>query len=229
LGVQPDLWQRDLLRSPARQALVLCARQTGKSLTAALLALHAAVYRPGSLVLILCPSIRQSAELLRTVRDLFARVDEPPAVIAEGVTHLELANGSRVLALPSTEATVRCYSSVRLLVVDEAAQVPDELYRSVRPMLAVSRGRLVCLSTPHGQRGWFYEEWTRGGPDWHRVRVKATECPRLGADFLAGERRSLGLRWYAQEYELDFTAAEGQVFDHEETLRLFNPKLPAIF
>ena len=70
-------------------------------------------------------------------------------------TQLKLANGSRILCLPGKEETVRCFSP-SLLIIDEASRVPDDLYRSVRPMLAVSKGRLIALSTYFGQRGWFF-------------------------------------------------------------------------
>jgi hypothetical protein len=70
---------------------------------------------------------------------------------------LHLDNGSRIIGLPASEGKVRVYSSVALLVIDEASRVGDGLYRAMRPMLAVSRGRLLALSTPFGKRGWFYE------------------------------------------------------------------------
>jgi hypothetical protein len=73
---------------------------------------------------------------------------------------MELANGSRVVCLPGREESIRSFSSVALLIIDEAACVPDDLYRSVRPMLAVSQGRLVCLSTPLGKRGYSFNEWS---------------------------------------------------------------------
>ena len=55
-------------------------------------------------------------------------------------------------------------------------------------MLAVSRGKLWLLSTPHGKRGFFYEMWKAGGRGWMRIRVPATECPRISQRFLAEER-----------------------------------------
>src|SRR5207244_4416310 len=116
---------------------------------------------------------------------------------------LELANGSRIVSLPGDEATVRGFSGVALLVIDEAARVNDALYYSVRPMLAVSQGRLVSLSTPFGKRGWFHDEWFGEG-DWERVKITAEECPRIPATFLAEERRALGERWYKQEYLCSF-------------------------
>jgi hypothetical protein len=56
--------------------------------------------------------------------------------------------------------------------VDEASRVPDELYFAVRPMLAVSGGALMMLTTPYGKRGIFYEEWT-SGHGWARYEVPA--------------------------------------------------------
>src|SRR6202043_502550 len=81
---------------------------------------------------------------------------------------LRLSNQSEVVSLPCREETVRGYSRVGLLVIDEAARVPDDLYRAVRPMLAVSAGQLICLSTPYGKRGFFHDAWVHGGADWAR-------------------------------------------------------------
>src|SRR5205814_2588268 len=104
-------------------------------------------------------------------------IDAPVAMRRSTQTELELANRSRLVALPGREGTIRSYSGVRLLILDEASRVPDDLYRSVRPMLAVSHGRLIALSTPFGQRGWFYQEWVGTGP-WRRIHVPWTMCPR---------------------------------------------------
>src|SRR5208282_1075770 len=100
-----------------------------------------------------------------------------------------LANGSRIVSLPGDEKNIRGFSGVALLVIDEAARVLDSLYCSVRPMLAVSRGRMVALSTPYGKRGWFHDEW-HGAGEWQRVRITAPECPRITAEFLAEEKRA---------------------------------------
>jgi hypothetical protein len=205
LGRNPDQWQKDVLRSSARQLLLLCSRQAGKSTVAAALALGEVLGTKPALVLLLSPSQRQSAELFRKVMEVFQALGRPCKVTLESVLRLELANGSRILSLPGDEATIRGYSGVSLLVVDEAARVPDELYYAVRPMLAVSGGRMVALSTPFGKRGWFYQEWVsdRG---WERVKVTAAECPRIPPAFLADERKAMGSGWYDQEYGCIFTA-----------------------
>jgi hypothetical protein len=180
-------------------------------LVSAALALHTALVQPRAPVLLLSPSLRQSSELFRKVLDLFNALDRPLRVTAESALRLELANGSRVVSLPGDEKNIRGYSGVALLVIDEAARVEDALYYAVRPMLAVSRGRLVALSTPFGKRGWFHDEW-HGAGAWERVKVTADECPRIAPAFLAEERRALGERWFAQEYLCDFSECVDAVF-----------------
>ncbi|HSL82166.1 MAG TPA: hypothetical protein VLF66_05285, partial [Thermoanaerobaculia bacterium] len=120
----------------------------------------------------------------------------------------------------------RGFSGVRLLAVDEAARVADELYYSVRPMLAVSGGRLVALSTPFGTRGWWYDAWRSEEP-WERYEVPAKECPRISADFLEEERRSMGEWWFAQEYLCEFLDAETQPFGREDVERAFEEEVEA--
>lgn len=213
-GMEPDTWQADLLRSDWQRALLLCSRQAGKSVTTAALALHTAVYQPGSLVLLLSPGLRQSGELFRKVMHLFHALPHTVPVRRESALQLELGTGSRVIALPGQEATLRGFSGVDLLVVDEAARVADELYYAVRPMLAVSGGRLVALSTPFGKRGFFHSEWTEGGPDWHRVKITADDVPRITPEFLEEERRALG-GWFEQEYMCVFRETNDQVFGYD--------------
>jgi hypothetical protein len=210
-GLVPDPWQRDLLLSTDRQVLLNCSRQSGKSTVVSALALDTILFRPRSLVLLLSPSLRQSVEIFRKVLEGYSALGRPVRAVRHTTLQLELANGSRVLSLPGREQTLRSFSGVTLLVLDEAARIPDALYRSVRPMLAVSQGRLVALSTPFGQRGWFYEEWNGAGP-WKKVRITWRDCPRIRADFIAEETRALGEAWVQQEYECLFTALEGLVY-----------------
>src|ERR671912_1495796 len=158
-GLTPDPWQKRLLRSASKRQLLLCSRQSGKSTTTAVSALHHALYSDDALVLLLSPSLRQSQELFRKVLRVYSAIQHVPLSSHETSLRLELTNGSRIVSLPGKEETVRGYSGVTLLVIDEAARVPDELYYAVRPMLAVSSGRLICLSTPFGKQGFFYEAW----------------------------------------------------------------------
>lgn len=229
VGLDPDPWQADVLRSDAQRLLLLCSRQAGKSTTTGILALHTAIYQPGALVLLLSPSLRQSGELFRKVADFYGALASPPPSDAASALRLELANGSRIVSLPGKEATVRGYSGVGLLIIDEAARVLDDLYYSVRPMLAVSGGRLIAMTTPFGKRGFFFQEWTQGGPSWERVKVTASECPRISPEFLAEERAAIGEWWFRQEYECEFMETSDQVFLYDQIMAAFSDEIEPLF
>jgi hypothetical protein len=228
-GYVADGWQKRLLRSRSKRQLVLCSRQVGKSTTAAALATHEALYRPGSLTLLLSPSLRQSGEIFRKVASLYSLVGKDAPLEAASVLKLELKSGSRVVSLPGGADTVRGFSAVDLLVLDEASRVPDELVVAVRPMLAISGGRFLALPTPHGRQGWFYSEWTEGGPTWERTRIVASECPRITPEFLKGERASLGERAYLQEYQCRFTDVDDAYFMGEDISRMVDPSIRPLF
>ncbi len=211
LGLEPDPWQTEVLQGHHPRLLLNCCRQAGKSTTVALLAILDAIWNPFTKVLLLSRSHRQSRELFRIVTDFFRRLGSPLRQ-RQTCEELLLTNGSRIVSLPCKEETIRGYSHISLLIIDEAARVPDDLYRAVRPMLAVSKGRLFCLSTPYGRRGFFHDAWVHGGSDWHRIEVPAARIPRITADLLEQERRALGESWFRQEYCCSFEALEGLVY-----------------
>ena len=229
LGMDPDPWQLRVLRSDAHRLLLLCGRQCGKSSVSAMLGLHTALYRPGSLTLLLSPSLRQSSELYKKLAGYYHDLGRPVPLAQETQLTLTLENRSRVVSLPGQEATVRGFSGVDLLIVDEAARVPDELYLSVRPMLATSAGRLVALSTPYGKRGWFFREWTTEGSDWEKVSGRADQCSRIPMKFLEEERRALGLRWYRQEYLCCFEDVIDAVFSQTDIDAALCDDVPPLF
>jgi hypothetical protein len=220
LSLIPDPWQARLLRSRSPRILLLCSRQLGKSTATACLALHQACYVPGSLVLLVSRSERQAAELFAKVA-AFYRVLRPVEATKELALGLELANGSRIITLPGDPAGLRSYSAPDLVVVDEAALVHEGVLAAVLPMLLVSGGRLVALSTPHGRRGFFWDRWQSDDPTWERIDAKACDSPRISPEALAEQRASLGDRLYRQEFENAFLEFEDAVFSAESIARLF--------
>jgi hypothetical protein len=212
LGFHPDPSQALVLRSTERRLLLNCTRQWGKSSCAAIIGLHRAIYYPRSLVLMCSPSQRQSNELLRKLITFLNKLAATPEKLEANQFSLQLRNGSRIVALPGKEATVRGFSGVDLIIEDEASRVDDLLYRTMRPMLAVSGGRLILMSTPFGKRGHFFEEWSNAGNSWERLECRASDCSRIPQQFLEEERASLGEWWFRQEYGCEFVQTLDNVF-----------------
>jgi hypothetical protein len=228
VGLPPDPWQARALRSTAPRLLLNASRQSGKSTTVAALALHTALYDPGALVLMLSPSLRQSGELFRKALGMYRSLALTVPAESETALTLTLESGSRIVSLPGRDQTIRGYSGVRLVLIDEASRVEDGLYFSVRPMVAVSGGRIIGLSTPWGQRGWWHREWTEGSA-WEKYEVPATDCPRISPAFLEEERRSMGAQTFASEYLCQFVATEDQVFSDEDIAAALTPGLVPLF
>ena len=227
-GITPDPWQAAVLVSTASRVLLNCSRQSGKSTIAAIRAVHTAMYEPGALVLLLSPSLRQSGELFKKVLATYRAAGCPVAAEAETRLTLELENGARIVSLPGKESTIRGFSAVRLLLVDKASRVDTDTYHSIRPMLAVSGGTLIAMSTPFGKVGWWADAW-HSREDWQRVTVPASDCARIPASFLEEERRAMPEWNYRQEYECAFEDAEGAVFRHEDLLAALSPDVAPLF
>lgn len=228
LGLELDPWQREVVSSSGKRDLLNCARQSGKSTTAAVLGLHEALYRPGSLTILVSPSQRQSSELFRKVTELKELLPTAPELSEDNKLSMTVRGGGRVVSLPGSEATIRGFSGATLIVEDEASRVDDALYMAVRPMLAIKGGRLILMSTPFGKRGHFWREWSEG-TGWARVEVPASRVPRISPQFLEEERRSMGAWWFAQEYMCEFGESTDSVFSHSSVMGALSGDVKPLF
>lgn len=225
LGWQFEPAQRLFLERAGGRVILNCARQWGKSTLAAVAVLHHALYTRDALVILAAPSLRQSAELLRKITALAQRLGLKPK--SDGINrHSAVIQGSRIIAIPGTADTIRGFTRVTLLVIDEAAMVRDDLYDAVRPMLTQNQGSIWLLSTPNGQQGFYHREHVFGDEAWLRVLAPADQSPRFTPEQLAAERLALGESKFAQEFLCQFTAIDGALIDAQWLENLFVPGEP---
>ena len=224
LGYHPDPWQAKLLRSRSSKIILNCSRQSGKSTTCAALGLHESIYRRPSFGLVIAPSQDQSAELMLKFDEFRGAVELPSDYLSTDTKlAVRFSNGNRFIARPGSEKSSRSFSAVTLLLEDEAARVPDPLYSSVRPMLAVSNGRHILMSTPFGKQNHFFKIWDEQRDIWEWYEIPAEMCPRISKQFLEEEKR-INL-WFEQEYHCAFLDAEGSVFSSDLFKSLANPSI----
>ncbi len=215
LGFDPDEWQLNLLESNAERIIIACGRQVGESTVTGLKAYRKAKLSPGSLTLLISNSYRQSVLLFNKIEEA-VRADPDQSLVAKiNMQELRLKNGSRIVAAPGKGETVRGFSGVDLLVIDEAAYVGDSLYSAVSPMVAASGGQVILLSSPAGKDGFFWNIWDKGG-DWERYRVMAKECPRIPQSFLDQERLMIPDHVFRREYEAEFTEGINSLVSYED-------------
>lgn len=202
----PDPWQRAYIENPSKRTILRCPRQSGKSEATACRQVGHLLFDAPWFALMFAPTQRQSREIFDSLKRLISPFSSLFPFTEETQTSFRLANGSRAIALPATEGTVRGYSKVNAFVLDEAAMCDRKLYRAVRPMLAMAAGEISLLSTPKGKRGFFYETWlaAESGKRWTPFSVTYRDVSRYDPDFLEEEREEHGERWFSQEYGVEF-------------------------
>ncbi len=218
-GFYCDDRQFEIFRRCSRRTLLNCSRQSGKSTVTAVKAVHCAYWRNAVTILVTAPTKQQTREFLRKVRTFATLL----GTARRGDKYcVEFANGSRIVGVAADEDSIRGFSAVALVIVDEAARVCDEVYFALLPMLAVSNGSLWLLSTPKGKRGFFHAEWASPENEgWVKIRIKGMDCPRISEAFLAAQKKRLGERRYAQEYECLFVDLDRGAFDPEVVRKAF--------
>jgi hypothetical protein len=229
IGIIPDDWQAEVLRYEGKRLLLNCSRQSGKSTTTATKALHTGIYRPKSLILLVSPSLRQSQELFRKVKEGYEVMETRPILLEDNRLSMVLENGSRIISLPSNQATVRGFSGVNLILEDESAQVDDEFYKAIMPMLIINNGTFIAMTTPYGKRGHFFHEWQDGGEDWKRIEIPATKCPRISPEELERQRRSLGSMFFRQEFCCEFVETVDTIFNYDTVREAFDDNVKPLF
>jgi len=220
LGYQPDDWQVRLLISTSKRLLLLCGRQLGKSTVAAVKALHTACFNDRAEVLLVSVGERQAKLLFDKVSDFYKRLVPMPAVkLLE--TEIVLANGSKIIALPGSPATIRGYTPA-LVILDEASRVDEGVLGAVVPMLMESDGALMALSTPCGRRGFFHAKRTdKAATNWERISARRCDYPnRVRPGYLEEQLNDLGPALYRQEHENEFIEDGDQVFAYEDIQRM---------
>jgi Terminase large subunit, T4likevirus-type, N-terminal len=228
--LKPTGWQEQFLRAPrGASILALTARQVGKTTTAAWAIAHAMLFTPGSLSVIACPAQRQSAEAVRRVREVLVKAGVK--FKSDNVYGLELENGSRVLALPGSDDSIRGLTVDAWIVADEAARLPDDLIAALRPMRARRPdARFAMLSTAWSRSDPFWKAWAGDDPSWIRLKATAdTDTTLFTAEFLEQERRALGDHDFKREYLGIPGGGQASPFTwdlYERATRFHVPKVP---
>jgi len=164
--VFPHWYQEEILLNDAQSIIIRMGRQLGKTFAMAIKAIHAAFTKPGTVnaddpyvVMIIAPAQRQSKIMFEQIQRIInASPILQQSVIKSIQQEITFKNGAVIYNFPigDTADRVRGYS-INLLIVDEAAYVPDRVFTSLEPALSHTEGSMILISTPFGRFGYFYE------------------------------------------------------------------------
>ena len=239
IGFEPFDYQAKLLRDASKRMVACWGRQTGKSTTTALKALHFAFANPNKTILIVSPSERQSQLMFAKIRRFLhaevrlsnGRKVRPleASIVRETQGLIELTNGSVIIPLPCSPDKIRGYTA-DLVIIDEAAFVPEEVITSiVMPMLAATDGTLIMLSTPWSKDHIFYRAFSGEVEGWSVHHVPSSKCPLIKPSFLEAQKRIMTEAEFKRECLAEFVEEEACYFPMDLILKCVNPELKAAF
>ena len=238
-----DSWQKEVLDTVGN-VLLVSGRQVGKSTIISHKAGNFACKNKEKSVLIISATERQAEELfiktLNFIQDNFRYLikigkDRPTKHI------IRLKNGSIVRCLPTGLAGtgIRGFT-VHMLIADEAAFIPEEVWSAVTPMLLTTGGDIILVSTPHGRQGYFYTCYNDKSFKVFHVNSEKVITERLisqswslfqkekALEHLEREKKSMSELQYAQEYMGEFIDALRQFFKDDLIKKVMVLKRPII-
>ena len=215
-------WQAEVARSPARYRCLLAGRRAGKSRLLALLATWTAFRKPNASVVLISAGETASLRVLGDVASLCRSPLLAGSITDELKATVRLSNGSTITSFPASMRQIRGVSA-DLLVVDEAAFVPRDIWTSALPTIADrvrAGGKVILASTPWPvSDSWFrefHERGVNGDPvvaSWH---LPSSVNPNIGAEELADMQAAMNAEEYAREILAAWTSEQGAYFSAEE-------------
>lgn len=211
--IELDDWQKQVCETKGNLC-VRAGRQVGKSTAISKKAGDYALDNFSKTVMVIASVERQAELLFEKILNYVHSV--APKSIKTGKDRptkhkLQLKNNSTILCLPTGESGygIRGFT-IDLLIADEAAFIPEAVWTAVTPMLAVTKGAIILLSTPHGREGYFARCFK--DDNYAKFHISSEECLRIDKQFLEHEKQTMTKREYAQEYLAEFCDDLMQLF-----------------
>lgn len=227
--VMLDPWQREVLehdglnKDEKRHLLLVTGRQVGKTFIFSRKCAKRMLERPGSRIIVVSNTEDQAQLIIIMILDYLEKHHRNE--IAKGrkkptKSRIHLKNGSNVISRPVgiTGDAIRGFTG-DVLVIDEAAMMPERMWASALPTLASTGGEIWVCSTPKGKTGQFYEFYLNKHNHFKIIETNTmkvySERPisaewteqrkRLALQHVEERRESMSKLEFGQEYEGKFT------------------------
>jgi len=217
--IAPQVALINAIQNPViRFVTAVLSRRTGKSYISNIIG-HLVTLVPGSQILIIAPNYSLSAISWDLQLNLIKIFDIEIVKKNAKDKVIELANGSVIRMGSVSQADSVVGRSYDLILFDEAALNDDgaDVFNiQLQPTLDKPNSKAIFISTPRG-KNWFYDFYKRGFdenfPEWASIKSTWKDNPRVDVSIIEQARRSMSKAEFGQEYECDFIALEGQIYE----------------
>ncbi len=211
-----DKWQKEVMKTKGNMCL-RSGRQVGKSTVIGMKSAKYALENPNKLIMVISKTERQAGLLFSKIQ--FNLMQLGRIQIKRGKDRptkhkISLKNGSTIHCLPAGDTGFGIMGfTIDLLIADEAAFIPEEVWNSIIPALAITRGCIWLLSTPFLKEGYYYNCFE--DPDFTAFHTSSEDCPRKDEEFLARQKAIRTKAQYAQMYLGEFIDEFTRFFPEE--------------
>jgi hypothetical protein len=204
----------------------ISARRTGKSYAAAILAL-AKLLEPGQQVIVVAPNYNLSSIIWDYVIGFIRQLNIETISSNQKDKVVKLINESTFRLFSAINRDGLVGRAANLLIIDEAAIIPDDEYfkRDLRPALSTfSDSRALFITTPRGKANYIYDYFLRGEAeefdDWGSAKYDWTANPLLNKKDIEEARSTISKNMFLQEYYCGWSTYENQIYALDEEKHL---------
>lgn len=212
---KPRPYQQEIIKALEdgyKKLVVVLPRRAGKDLTAWNVAIEQCIKKI-CLVQYILPTFGQARRCVFQAIDSDGNkfIDYIPKRLIEKINSSDqkivFKNGSILQCLGGdTHDTSIRGTNPYMVVLSEFAYMQQDVYNTVRPILAANGGTVIFLSTPFGKNHFYHLfEVAKELPDWFVLHKKTSEIKHISAEALEQERQQMSDQMFAQEYECSFS------------------------
>lgn len=233
--IEPIPWQTYFYHAPQKQKIVVAGIRSGKTFGASIGFLHYATFHPWARIANASISLDQAKIVFYSALELASKLNFE-RFVEDSVRHpfptIKMVNGAEMwFRSVGYEAELWRGQEFDWINVDEAAYIPHATTISTlqgrllgkNPMTGKFRDGIFTITTSPRGRGWLYEMWRKGDPNYPEadpktylsLRVRTLDNPHLNPLQLEIVMANYTERQKQQELEGAFLDPEDAVFSWE--------------
>jgi len=129
---------------------------------------------------------------------------------------LEFFNGTTIHTFPAVPEALRGSENVACVFLDEAAhfKLLDDrvIYDALEPNIANTEGDFICISTPNGRRGFFYDLWCEENEYYKLTQPYTVSYGLLLSESYVNSKKNDLRIDFEQEFNCQFTTSQNAAF-----------------